>query len=139
MTLADRVESWDMRSAPSLPHIENVVEKISEALKDTLKSDVALRGNQRERVARLKYEFHILKERGFLDYIYILWDIVKWAKGQGIYVGPGRGSGGGSYALYLLGITGIDPLEYGLVFERFTNPCESDYPDVEVVFESVRR
>jgi DNA polymerase-3 subunit alpha len=137
--IADKVESWDMRSAPSLPYIENVVEKISDALKDALKKDVSIRGSQRERVARLKYEFHILKDRGFLDYIFILWDIVSWAKKEGIYVGPGRGSGGGSYVLYLLGITAIDPIEYGLVFERFINPSRSDYPDVDVDFESDRR
>ncbi len=137
--LAEQVEPWSMKSPPSLPHIPDVISTLSVVLKDALKREVSQKGKREERIARLRKEWDILREKEFLDYIYILWDIVKWAKGEGIRVGPGRGSGGGSYVLYLLGITGIDPLEYGLVFERFINPSRSDYPDVDVDFESDRR
>lgn len=137
--IAAHVEDWDMRAKPSLPAIAGVETIIADALKAEIKNDVRRKGEESKRVKRLKYEFQTLKEKGFLDYVYILWDIIKWAKQQGILVGPGRGSGGGSYLLYLLGITRIDPLEHGLLFERFINPDRSDYPDVDVDFDADRR
>jgi len=137
--IAERVEAWDMKRKPSLPHIPNVNETLTVALKDALRKDIAAKGGSGHRIGRLKYEFHILNEKDFLAYIYILWDIVKWAKDNNVYVGPGRGSGGGSYLLYLLGITGIDPLEHNLLFERFLNPARMDYPDIDVDFEADRR
>lgn len=138
--IADMVLPWNMKVAPSLPHTGVDTERVlSDALKSALKEDVLLKGQQKTRVDRLKYEFHMLKTKGFLDYIYILWDIVKWARGQGIAIGPGRGSGGGSYLLYLLGITEVDPIEFGLIFERFINTERSDYPDVDTDFEAERR
>lgn len=139
LAIAERCEAWSMKAPPSLPTIKDSAKHLEAALLRALKIDVEAKGQQKVRLARLRYEFKILNERGFLDYIYILWDIVLWAKNGGIYVGPGRGSGGGSYVLYLLGITAIDPIEYGLVFERFLNPSRSDYPDVDVDFESDRR
>lgn len=139
--LAACVHPWSMKRKPSLPVIPNCVEKLREALKENLRHDVEGRtGFDREqRLKRLQYEFHILNEKGFLDYIYILTDIVSWAKSNGIYTGPGRGSGGGSYLLYLLGITRIDPIDYGLLFERFINPSRGDYPDVDIDIEADRR
>lgn len=137
--IADMVAPWDMRIPPSLPAIPDAEEILTDLLRGALKRDVALRGERDKRLARLRAEFKVLHERKFLDYIFILRDIVHWAKEQGIRVGPGRGSGGGSYVLYLLGITDIDPLQYDLMFERFLNPSRSDYPDVDVDFESDRR
>lgn len=139
LDFAAAVEPWSMKAPPSLPYIENVDETLQDALKDALKRDVAGKSDRETRISRLKFEYRILKEKGFLDYIYILWDIVSHAKRQGIRVGPGRGSGGGSYVLYLLGITSIDPISHNLLFERFINPGRSDYPDVDVDFESDRR
>lgn len=138
-SLGEFVQPWDMKAAPTLPHIPDVEEKLSGALRHALKLDVLVKGERELRLARLRREFRILHDKQFLDYIYILWDIVLWAKAQGIVVGPGRGSGGGSYVLYLLGITSIDPIQYGLLFERFINPSRADYPDVDVDFESDRR
>lgn len=132
-------QGFDMRSAPSLPSIPDAEATLIEDLVTMCKCDVSLYGDKKIRYERLKYEWSILKTRGFLDYIYILWDIVSWAKSQGIMVGPGRGSGGGSYVLYLLGITQVDPIRFGLLFERFINPGRADYPDVDVDFETDRR
>lgn len=137
--VTDRVTNWSMKSPPSLPHTPEAEQRLKDALAMTYKQDALVKGEAAKRKARLEYEWKILKGRGFLDYVYILWDIVSWAKSNGIKVGPGRGSGGGSYVLYLLGVTSIDPLEYGLYFERFLNPSRSDYPDVDVDFESDRR
>lgn len=140
LSVANRVVDWNMKVAPSLPHIGVDVEfALQTQLRIHLKFDVDRKGGKNERLARLRTEFRMLKAKGFLDYIYILWDIVQWAKKRGIEVGPGRGSGGGSYLLYLLGITRVDPLEYGLMFERFINAERADYPDVDVDFEADRR
>lgn len=139
LDLAGRVTSWSMKAKPTLPEIKDAPIVLQDALRVAIKIDVERKGGKTERVARLKREFKILYEKGFLDYVYILWDIVKWAKSCGIYVGPGRGSGGGSYVLYLLGITSVDPLEFGLLFERFINLARADYPDVDTDFESERR
>jgi DNA polymerase-3 subunit alpha len=138
-TVARAVEPWNMKAPPTLPKIDKVEEILGAMLRTALKQDIAQKGQRKLRIERLQYEFHIFNEKKFFDYIYILHDIVSWAKAQGIYVGPGRGSGGGSYVLYLLGITTVDPLEYDLLFERFINPSRSDYPDVDMDFESDRR
>lgn len=140
LALASLCEAWSMKAPPSLPHIEAVeIEKMGLWAKSALANDIHLKGQKDVRKERILYEWKTLKTRGFLDYVYILKDIVQWAKDRGIYVGPGRGSGGGSYLLYLLGITDIDPIEHSLLFERFLNPNRSDYPDVDVDFESDRR
>lgn len=132
-------ERYSLRADPKLPSLPQAEEQIKQHLLTCVQYDINLRGNSRVRKQRLRMEWDILKGKGFLDYIYILWDIVSWAKMQGIRVGPGRGSGGGSYVLYLLGITEVDPIEYGLMFERFINPARADYPDVDVDFEADRR
>ena len=76
---------------------------------------------------------------GFDDYFLIVWDYVNYAKQHGILVGPGRGSGAGSIVCYLLGITGIDPLKYDLLFERFLNPERISMPDIDIDFDFERR
>ena len=71
---------------------------------------------------RLQRELEVLEKTGFVSYILIVWDFIHFAKGRGIPVGPGRGSAAGSMVAYVVGITDIDPLQYGLIFERFLNP-----------------
>lgn len=138
--IADMVAPVNLKAPPNLPSIPHAKQELKEYLTRQCKRDVIAKGQKDIRYTRLKYEWNILRIRGFLDYIFILWDIVAWAKiTQGIRVGPARGSGGGSYVLYLLGITSIDPLEHNLIFERFINPARVDYPDVDVDFESDRR
>lgn len=76
---------------------------------------------------------------GYIDYYLIVHDFVAYAKSQGIPVGPGRGSGAGSLAAYCIGITGIDPIKYHLIFERFLNPERVSMPDFDIDFCYVRR
>lgn len=89
--------------------------------------------------ARLAYELSVLKKMGFSGYFLLVQDIVRWAKGNGIIVGPGRGSVGGSLVAYLVGITDVDPIRFGLLFERFINPSRIDLPDADLDFMSSRR
>lgn len=88
---------------------------------------------------RLKYELSVIKEKGYPGYFLIVWDIVKTAKEKGIPVGPGRGSAAGSIVSYVLGITELDPLKYGLLFERFLNPERVSMPDIDLDFCDARR
>src|SRR6266436_621498 len=88
---------------------------------------------------RLDYELGILEKTGFVSYILIVWDFIHFAKQRGIPVGPGRGSAAGSLVAYVLGITDIDPLQYGLIFERFLNPDRVSPPDIDVDFCEARR
>lgn len=88
---------------------------------------------------RLEYELRVIGEMGFASYFLIVWDFVRYAREQGIPVGPGRGSAAGSLVSYCLGITDIDPLEYGLLFERFLNPERITLPDIDIDFCPRRR
>lgn len=88
---------------------------------------------------RYMHEFNTIKEMGYIDYFLIVWDFVRFAKSKSIPVGPGRGSAAGSIISYALGITGIDPLEYDLLFERFLNPERVSMPDIDIDFCYERR
>ncbi len=80
---------------------------------------------------RLDYELSIIKKMGYVEYFLIVWDFINWARSKNIPVGHGRGSAAGSIASYCLGITNIDPIKYGLIFERFLNPERVSMPDVD--------
>lgn len=88
---------------------------------------------------RLMYELAIIQKMGFSDYFLIVWDFVKFAKKNGILVGPGRGSAPASLVSFVLGITEIDPLEYDLLFERFLNPERITMPDIDLDFPDDER
>lgn len=88
---------------------------------------------------RLKYELNVINEMGYVDYFLIVWDFIKYAKDNGIAVGPGRGSAAGSIVSYCLGITNIDPIKYSLLFERFLNPERVSMPDIDIDFCYERR
>ncbi len=90
-------------------------------------------------VDRLNYELSVISQMGYTDYYLIVWDFVNYAKKSGIPVGPGRGSGAGSLAAYCIGITGIDPIKYDLIFERFLNPERVSMPDFDIDFCYVNR
>lgn len=94
---------------------------------------------EQELIERLEYEFQVITEMGFIGYFLIVWDYVKWAKDNGIVVGPGRGSVAGSIVAYALDITEIDPLKYSLLFERFLNPARISMPDIDMDFADNRR
>ena len=88
---------------------------------------------------RAEYELNIIKKMGYVDYYLIVWDFIHYAKTNGIPVGPGRGSGAGSILAYAIEITDINPIKYGLLFERFLNPERISMPDFDVDFSDERR
>ena len=92
-----------------------------------------------EYVDRLNYELSVINKMGYVDYYLIVNDFIRYAKRKKIPVGPGRGSGAASLAAYCIGITGIDPMKYNLLFERFLNPERVSMPDFDVDFCYVRR
>lgn len=88
---------------------------------------------------RLEHEIRTINKVDFVGYFLVVWDFIHYAKGKGIPVGPGRGSAAGSLVSYLLGITDLDPLKYGLLFERFLNPDRAGMPDIDIDFCFERR
>ncbi|OOD84414.1 hypothetical protein BWP20_19315, partial [Mycobacterium tuberculosis] len=90
----------------------------------------------RERAA---YEIDVICSKGFPSYFLIVADLISYARSAGIRVGPGRGSAAGSLVAYALGITDIDPIPHGLLFERFLNPERTSMPDIDIDFDDRRR
>ena len=88
---------------------------------------------------RFEYEYKVICEKGFADYFLIVQEYVRWAKRNGIGVGPGRGSAAGAIVAYAMDITTFDPLENGLMFERFLSPQRSEMPDIDMDFDDERR
>lgn len=109
-------------------------------LEEGMKERVLDRGKPEEPYReRLGYERSVLTPRGFDGYLALKADLIRWAKYEAdIFVGPGRGSAGGSLCAYLMGITEVDPLDYDLLFERFLNPEREDYPDIDTDFQQSR-
>ena len=97
------------------------------------------RAQEPELRQRLDFELDVLGKTGFTSYFLIVWDFIDYAKRNGIPVGPGRGSAAGSLIAYVLGITDLDPLRYGLFFERFLNPERISPPDIDIDFCYNRR
>jgi DNA polymerase-3 subunit alpha len=89
--------------------------------------------------ARLAHELAVIEKMGFAGYFLVVWDFIDFARRQGIGVGPGRGSSAGSLVAYCLGITNVDPIRYGLLFERFLNPERISMPDMDIDFADDRR
>ncbi|MCL7458489.1 DNA polymerase III subunit alpha [Micromonospora echinofusca] len=90
-------------------------------------------------VRQAEYELGVITQMGFPSYFLVVADFIQWAKSQGIAVGPGRGSAAGSLVAYALGITDLDPIPHGLIFERFLNPERVSMPDVDIDFDERRR
>jgi DNA polymerase-3 subunit alpha len=112
----------------------------AEGLKERLKQ-VGISGQEKEKPYwdRLDFEMNVIQKMGFAGYYLIVSDFVTWAKDNGIPVGPGRGSGAGSLCAWALKITDLDPIEYGLLFERFLNPERVSMPDFDIDFCQERR
>ena len=91
-------------------------------------------GENSEAKERVDFELGVIKSMGYVDYFLIVWDFIKYAKDNGVPVGPGRGSAAGSIVSYCLEITNIDPIRFGLIFERFLNPERVSMPDIDVDF-----
>ena len=126
------VQSGRSESEELLAQAEEGLEARIERLADGAASPDAYRD-------RLKYELQIIEDMGFPGYFLIVADFIKWAKDRDIPVGPGRGSGAGSVAAWALTITDLDPLRWGLVFERFLNPERVSMPDFDIDFCQDRR
>ncbi len=105
----------------------------------SLEARGALRSKRHEYDARLEYEIGIIEQMNYAGYFLIVWDFIKYARDHGIPVGPGRGSGTGSLVAYAMEITNIDPMQNGLLFERFLNPERKQMPDIDVDFCMNRR
>ncbi|MDP4120052.1 MAG: DNA polymerase III subunit alpha [Bacillota bacterium] len=121
-----------------IPNGEDHNKYFEELCKDGLKKFYGENPSE-EVIKRLDFEINTIKKMGYVDYFLIVQDFVIYAKKQGIPVGPGRGSGAGSLAAYCIGITGIDPIKYDLLFERFLNPERVSMPDFDIDFCKDRR
>ncbi len=123
---------------PSLPGVDDEDENLQERARQGLLKRYD--GNPTDDAwRRLAYELSVIQELGFSGYFLVVQDLVAWAKSQEIRVGPGRGSAAGSLVSYALDITDVNPLQYGLIFERFLNPDRRTLPDIDLDFEDSRR
>ncbi len=122
-------------------HLENDTKNVTDELRRLCEKGLGERYDQltEELTERLDFELNIINEMGYEDYFLITWDFIKYAKDNGIIVGPGRGSCGGSLVAYVLYITDVDPIKYELIFERFLNPERVTMPDIDIDFEDDRR
>jgi DNA polymerase-3 subunit alpha len=143
--IAEKIES-DAILLPSkdLLPIFNVPQGVTSEtayLKELVKEGMKLHGFINDPIyrERIKMEMELIVRCGFVRYFLTLWDIINYAKQQSVRTGIGRGSGAGSLCLYCLGITKLDPIKYGLLFERFINPERVSPPDVDIDFDYVRR
>ena len=131
------------KRSPILPRFaENEVEELRRQAQEGLDRRLAvvpLAASREEYDSRLAFELGVIEQMGFPGYFLIVADFIKWAKAQGIPVGPGRGSGAGSLVAWALTITDLDPLRYQLLFERFLNPERVSMPDFDIDFCMDRR
>jgi len=135
--LGEIIEPVVLKKEPRLPRMMKSKENLREMTIKALESS-PFRFNDTY-IERVQYELKVIEDMGYSSYFLILNDIISFAKKSKVRVGPGRGSGAGSLVIFLLGITGIDPIKYNLSFERFLNPERKGMPDVDVDFESERR
>ncbi len=119
-----------------MPPNKSLQDLLKEMAIEGLKRRIALgqAKDTKEYWDRLEYELDVINKMGFAGYFLIVQDFINWAKGEGIPVGPGRGSAAGSLIAYALGITDVDPIKHGLLFERFLNPERISMPDIDVDF-----
>ena len=147
VAVAAKVERYEIMNEPRLPDYpvepghtadtyleEKAWEGLVERLKCRSRNDVDPIYKE-----RLEYELKMLQEMGFSTYFLVVWDYIKFARDNGIPVGPGRGSAAGSLVAYVLKITNIDPVHHGLLFERFLNPERKSMPDIDTDFCPERR
>ena len=124
----------EYKNKNNIPSKDYLISLCKEGLKRRLKNKV-----NDSYIKRLEYELSVITKMHFEDYFLIVYDFILFAKKSGIMVGPARGSAGGSLVAYCLGITEIDPLKYGLIFERFLNPERISMPDIDTDFPDDRR
>ncbi len=137
LEIADRCSVEIKLDQMLLPHYDVPVGQTADAYLESLCRQGMQRrygDGQTKFMDRLTYELSVIRKMGFSTYFLIVWDFVHWAKGNGVPVGPGRGSGAGSIVSYVLGITDVCPMKYGLLFERFLNPDRRSMPDLDIDF-----
>ena len=139
--ISDRCEHFSIDKSPKIP----------KATKSPLEAEIILRRwckeglerigkvNDETYLRRVEEEFSVMRKLKVLDYFVIVADMVRWAKERNIRVGPGRGSAAGSLINYLVRITSVDPIGYGLLFERFLNDYRTELPDIDIDFQDDRR
>jgi len=132
--LADKIEAFEIEGHYKLPRIKS--ESVSLETARMLYMNTEKRP---EYIERFNFELDVIKKLGFEDYFLLIADIINEAKTKGIQVGAGRGSVAGSLVAYVLGITGVDPIKHGLIFERFLNPARKVMPDIDIDFDASRR
>ena len=118
----------------NMSHEEYFVERCKKGLEERYAGNVT-----QDKIDRMNYEIDVIKKMGYVDYFLIVEDFIRYAKDNGIPVGPGRGSAAGSIVAYILHITDIDPLKFNLLFERFLNPERVSMPDIDIDFCYQRR
>ena len=142
LEVAEKIEEYDILGNPQIPNFpvpeghngETYMAKVS---RDGLIDRLNLTSYDEappEYQARLEYEIQMMHQMGFATYFLVVWDYIKFARDTKIPVGPGRGSAAGSLVAYCMGITNIDPVHHGLLFERFLNPERKSMPDVDTDF-----
>jgi DNA polymerase III subunit alpha len=151
LAIAERIEPLpelerilvEHRTEYRLPHFETPNgEPLEVYLRELVERGVRDRygaSTSRDVLDRVDTELAVINKMGFAGYFLIVWDLIRFARDQGIRVGPGRGSAAGSVASYALRITDLDPLRYGLLFERFLNPDRVEMPDIDMDFDERRR
>lgn len=142
ITIADRVKIDIQLGTIQIPHyaLPTGITPEQELRRLCLAGVTVRYGEERADVMqRLEYELDVITKTGFSSYFLIVQDFINWAKGQGIVVGPGRGSAAGSLVSYVTRITDIDPIAYDLLFERFLNPERVSMPDIDTDFADTRR
>ncbi|HAA26967.1 MAG TPA: trans-splicing intein-formed DNA polymerase III subunit alpha N-terminal partner DnaE-N [Cyanobacteria bacterium UBA8553] len=147
LEVADKIKHYDLMGEPRIPDYpvpsgytaDTYLEAIS--WKGLLERLRCRSRNEIDPVykERLEYELKMMQQMGFSTYFLVVWDYIKYARDQGIPVGPGRGSAAGSLVAYALKITNIDPVHHGLLFERFLNPERKSMPDIDTDFCIERR
>jgi DNA polymerase-3 subunit alpha len=148
LVVAQRCAFAPPKRKPILPSLAGDKEGEARALADDARAGLAERLSRYEELSdderqiyadRLEFEIDVIVRMGFPGYFLIVADFIKWAKAQGIPVGPGRGSGAGSLVAWSLTITDLDPIKLGLLFERFLNPERVSMPDFDIDFCETRR
>ncbi|MGB9747217.1 MAG: DNA polymerase III subunit alpha [Bacteroidales bacterium] len=139
VSIAEQVESYSLERDPVMPHFplpEGFTDDNEYLRHLTYEGAARLYGEIDETIrARIDYELGVIKKMGYPGYFLIVWDFLRAAREMGVAVGPGRGSAAGSVVAYCLRITDIDPLKYGLLFERFLNPDRISLPDIDIDFD----
>jgi len=140
-TIADRCEHFTISKAPKIPRATKSTLEAERILRKWCQEGLVRIGKTDDPVylERIETELGVMRRLGVLDYFVIVTDMVRWAKKEGIRVGAGRGSAAGSLVNYLNQVTCLDPIGYGLLFERFLNEYRTELPDIDIDFQKDRR